>query len=367
MIVNDRGAGEPLAVRSVDNSAMSALSTLVLLLELIVPGQCDEVLGRNLAGWMAIFDDGVGSEVPVEVVFALTRFGDEAVEPLAGRLAKGTPVRQAAALEALSLMGRQNDAARETVLATLEAQDVRLVQNAVLAVTLIGESARSAEERLRELQESVPRVQHRDWAEDERVAERVERLLANALVSIGAEPVANGVRFDKDGPFDTWLAERASKEDSFTELEVVEDERLAGGLGWYTHWPGRTMHALGASAIWSPEVARREDGTLEVFLHWDTGTLRCEKIANGYGMSRGESYGGRAVLRFPRGQLDSATAAIWMRAGRGDYVRIEEISGVIRTRPAASVRGASRPVAFEFLSSRDETPLFWARGFVEVP
>ncbi len=233
------GHGEPGAVCSVDDSVVPALPTIALLLGLTLPGPCDEVLGRDLVGWMAIFDDGTRLEVPPEVVFALARFGDEAVEPLAERLETGTPVRQAAALEALSLMGRQSAAAREIVLATLEAQDARLVRNAVLAVTLIGDSARSAEERLRELQESFPRVQRPDWAGDEGVAERVERrLVANALVSIGAEPPGKEVQFDKDGPFDPWLAERASMEDSFTELEVVPDEQLAGGLGWYTHWPG---------------------------------------------------------------------------------------------------------------------------------
>ena len=77
--------------------------------------------------------------------------------------------------------------------------------------------------------------------------------------------------------------------------------------------------------------------------------------------------GGRAVLRFPDGRLQDATAAAWMSTDEGDFVRIAGIGGSIRTgRPDLDGAG-SRPIAFELLSAGEGTVLFWTRGFVEVP
>lgn len=326
------------APRSDYDGAMAAVPCRVLLClglvffgEQASPGPLDEVrgkvLGRDRVDWMAWFDEE--AEVPAEVVFALARFGEGAVGPLAERLATGTLLQQTAALEALSLMGRQSASARALVWATLESKDARLVRNARLGVRLLGADT-----------EPRPLPRARD-----------------------------------EGPFDAWLAERASVEEPFTPIEVVEDPALAGGSGWYTHWPGRVMHPIGPTSLWPPEVVRRADGTVEVFLHWNTATLRCERIEGGYAMTRegpeGRLCGGRAVLRFPGGKPDSATVAVWMRAEDGDYARIGtadgvEIGGVVRMRAAPS-RAGSRPIAFELLAARGETPLFWARGFVEVP
>lgn len=342
-----------------------------------------QVLHRTQEMWLAELDAEDATEIPSQVIMALSEFGPAALDELSLRLDTPRPLVNSAALEALCWMGPRHPAEIEPVLRSLLVLNDRyLPTQAAQALAILGESAQGALPEMIALWDrplhSVQRyaLLHAIAAFEEARPLEVQDALKGALthedpwVRDTARQLIDGLdakeRDDlplvsdaEDGRgLDLWFAaqlEQAGPEHGPpTPLRVAVDPNLTDGLEFFNRTSMNTFPSQSSALFFPPIVVARHDG-VDLFVTWSTTAFRCAPIDRGFGMRSQQTYRGRVIVqvRFDD-EGPRATIAAWRRDNQvAAWTRVPDLSGELVLQ-RASINGAANPA---FLSVRSSNAL----------